>query len=95
VTSRWVEVQNSDLVPEGPIAADVIIYDQLYRWTYIEVDQRINLYLNGGSEAIPIEPVQPGEPGLVGVYLARGPVFSVRLENVGLNAASCVTFFAT
>lgn len=95
ITSRWVEVQNSDLVPEGPITADVVVYDQLYRWTYVETDQRINLYLNGGSEAIPIEPVQEGEAGLVGVYLVRGPVFSVRLENVGLNAANCTTFFAT
>ncbi len=95
ITSRFVEVQNSNLVPEGPISADIVVYDQLYKLTYIEADQKVNVYINNGTDAIPIEPVQDGESGLVGIYLVRGPVFSVRIENVGLNAANCTTFFAT
>lgn len=95
VTSRFIEVQNMNLVPEGPITQDVTVYDQLYKLTYIEADQKVNVYVNNATSPITLEPVQDGEPGLVAVYLVRGPVFSVQIENVGLNPANVTTFFAT
>lgn len=95
VTSRFVEVQNANVVPEGPVTADVVVYDQLYKLTYIEVDQKVNVYVNGSATPSQVEPIQDGEPALIGVYLVRGPVFSVRIENVGVNAANVTTFFAT
>lgn len=94
VTSRFVEVQNSNVVPEGPLTADVVVYDQLYRLTYIETDQKVNVHINGSPNPIVVEPVQDGEPGLVGVYLVRGAVFSVTIENIGPIAANVTTFFA-
>jgi hypothetical protein len=95
VTSRFVEVQNANVVPEGPITANIVVYDQLYKMTYVESDQKVNVYVNGSATPTQLEPVQDGEPGLVAVYLVRGPVFSVQIENVGNNAANVTTFFAT
>jgi hypothetical protein len=95
ITSRFVEIQNANLVPEGPVTANVVVYDQLYKLTYIESDQKVNVYVNGSADPTVLEPIQDGEPGLVAVYLVRGSVFSVRIENVGLNAANVTTFFAT
>lgn len=95
VTSKFIEVQNMNVVPEGPVTADIVVYDQLYRLTYIEADQKVNVYINGSSQPVQVEPIQDGEPGLVGIYMLRGPVFSVRLENMGLAPANCTTFFAT
>lgn len=97
VTSRFLEVQNSNVVPEGstPIAGDIVVYDQLYKLTYLEADQPVNVYINGASTPIAVEPVQAGQGGLVGVLLWRGPVYSLVIENVGFNAANIVSFFAT
>jgi hypothetical protein len=95
VTSRYVEVQNSNVVPEGPVTANIVVYDQLYKITYIESDQKVNVYVNGSSDPTVLEPIVDGEPGLVAVYLVRGSVYSIRIENVGLNAANVTTFFAT
>jgi hypothetical protein len=94
VTSRFFEVQNSNVVPEGPVTADIMVYDQLYKLMYIETDQPINLYLNGSASPISIEPVQEGQTGLVGVFLMRGPVFSVSIENLGFASARVTSFFA-
>lgn len=97
VTSRFLEVQNSNVVPEGatPIVGDIVVYDQLYKLTYLEADQPVNVYINGASTPIAVEPVQAGQGGLVGVLLWRGPVYSLVIENVGFNAANIVSFFAT
>lgn len=97
VTSRFLEVQNSNVVPEGstPITADIVVYDQLYKLTYLESDQPVNVYVNGATSPIAVEPVQAGQGGLVGVLLWRGPVYSLVIENVGFNAANIVSFFAT
>lgn len=97
VTSRFLEVQNSNVVPEGatPITADIVVYDQLYKLTYLESDQPVNVYVNGATSPIAVEPVQAGQGGLVGVFLWRGPVYSLVIENVGFNAANIVSFFAT
>ena len=92
VTSKFLEVQNSDLVPEGPIAANIMIYDHVYKMFYLETDQKINIYLNSSADAITVEPFQDG--GLVGVYLLRGPVVTVDIENVGVEEANITSFFA-
>jgi len=95
VTSRWFEVQNSNTVPEGPITADIVIYDQLHKLTYLETDQPVNIYINGSSTAITVEPIQEGQGGLVGVFLWRGPVYSLSIENVGYSTANVTSFFAS
>jgi hypothetical protein len=95
MTSRWLEIQNSDLVLEGPITADIVVYDQLYKLTYLESDQPVNVYLNGSAQAMKIEPISEGQGGLVGFLLWRGPVYSVSIENVGYESANITSFFAT
>ena len=95
VTSRWLEVQNSNVVPEGPITADIVVYDQLYKLTYLESDQPVNVYINSSAQAMQIEPIQEGQGGLVGFLLWRGPVYSVSIENLGYEPANITSFFAT
>lgn len=95
VTSRFVEVQNTDLVPEGPVTADVVAYDQIYRLMYLETDQVVNVYINGSVVPIQVEPIQEGQPGMVGIFLSRTPVYSVSIQNLGFNAANVTSFFAT
>lgn len=95
VTSRFFEVQNSNTVPEGPISADVVVYDQLYKLTYIETDQPVNIYINNSSTPVQVEPIQEGQGGLVGIFLWRGPVYSIAIENKGYNSANVTSLFAT
>lgn len=95
VTSRFFEVQNSDTVPEGPITSDVVIYDQLYKLTYIETDQPVNIYINNSNDPLHVEPIQEGQGGLIGVLLWRGPVYALKIENIGYNSANVTSMFAT
>lgn len=94
VTSRFLQVQNQNLVPEGPITADFVVYDVVYNLTYIETDQLISVFVNGSSTPLQVAPVQDGQPGLVGVLLWRGPVYSIAVQNNGFNPATVTTFLA-
>ena len=95
VTSRFFEVQNSNVIPEGPITADVVVYDQLYKLTYLETDQPVNVYINGAAVPLKVEPIQEGQCGMVGMLLWRGPVYALSIENVGYNPANITTLFTT
>ena len=95
VTSRFVQFHNSDLIIEGPITQDITFYDQLYKTMFLESDQTINVYINGSSTPITIEPYCPGQNGLIGYLLMRSPVFLISIENLGNADAHVTTFFAT
>lgn len=95
VTSRFFETQNSNVVPEGPITEDIVVYDQLYKITYIETDQPVNIYINNSVTPLGVEPIQAGQGGLVGVLLWRGPVYALSIENVGYSSANVTSCFAT
>lgn len=97
VTSRWVEYRNQEAFPETVTPAtpddDIVFFDQLYKFCYIEADQRVKLYINDGN-AIIVDPTTPGQAGLIGYFLLRGPVYKVRVENLGPVQASVMSFFA-
>ena len=95
VTSRFIEFQNGNVIPEGPITQDITFYDQLYKTMFLESDQVVNIYINGSLVPITIEPYCPGQNGLVGYLLMRSPVFLVSIENLGNADAHVTTFFAT
>lgn len=94
VTSRFIQVQNQNLVPEGPITADFVVYDVVFNFTYIETDQQVSVFINGSSTPVIVTPIQAGQPGLVGVILWRGPVYSISVQNSGYNSATVTTFLA-
>lgn len=97
VTSRYVEYRNQDAAPEAVTPAtaddDIVIYDQLYKFCYIESNQKVKLFVNDGNEML-IEPHACGQAGLVGFFMLRGPVYKVRIENLGPTPATVMSFFA-
>jgi hypothetical protein len=95
VTSRFIEFQNGECIPEGPITQDLTIYEQVYKVLFLESDQRVNVYINGAVTPLAIEPYMDGQSGMVGYLMVRTPVYSLSIENLGETAANVTTFFAT
>jgi len=100
VTDALVEFSNPDSIPEsgitGVTATGLVIYPDIFKWMLMAVDRKVVVKLNGdtgtGNE---VEPPTDGDivnsPGL---FLKRGKVFQVDMENTGLEVASGILFLA-
>jgi hypothetical protein len=94
VTSRFFEIQNPNYMNET-VTQDVEIFDTLYKTTVITTDQTVELYVNDSQTPLTIEPYLAGNIGLVGYFTWRGPVYQLRVTNVGNVEANVSTFFST
>lgn len=100
VTDELVEFSNPDAVPEsgvtGVTATGLVIYRDVFKWMLMAVDRRIIVRLNGDTgSGVEVEPPEDGDlvnsPGL---FLKRGKVYQVDLENPGLEVASGLVLLA-
>jgi hypothetical protein len=104
ITSLYFDVSNaSPGAPEGPItlgAADgIVFYPSLWRWIYVESDQRVSVRINGDtSDHVEVEPVVLGSPDdgqkAVGIYLQHGNAYTVVIANNGIFPADCKVILA-
>lgn len=100
VTDSFVEFSNPDIVPEsgitGVTATGLVIYPDAFKWMLMALDRRIIVKLNGdtgtGTEVEP--PVDGDIVNNPGLFLKRGKVFQVDVENPGLEVASGILFLA-
>lgn len=94
VTPEYFEINNGNPgIPEGSFAigdADsVIFYSDIYKFLYIESDQKISVRVNGDtSDRIEIEPIVAGDTNNVGMYLQRGSIWKLILANNGNSIAN-------
>lgn len=94
VTAAYFEVSNGNPgIPEGPItlssASDVVFYPDIYKWLYIESDQKLIVRLNGDTgNFVEMEPVELSGASPLSLFLFRGPVFRLDLVNNQLESAN-------
>ena len=94
VTSEYFELSNGNPgIPEGPItlgaANGIVFYPDVYKWLYIEADQKVSIRINGDtSDNVELEPVIAADPSAPAVYLQRGGVFKLEIANNGVKTAS-------
>jgi len=100
VTANYFDVSNGNPgIPEGPItigASDgVVFYPSVWKWLYLESDQKVSLRLNGDtSDHVQVEPIASSDRSQVGIYLQRGQVFSLTIANNGITPADCKVILA-
>lgn len=100
VTDALVEFSNPDAVPEsgitGVVATGLVIYPDVFKWMLMAVEHRVVVKLNGDTgSGVEVEP--PSEGDLVetpGLFLKRGKVYQVDIENPGLTTAEGLVFLA-
>jgi hypothetical protein len=93
VTSKYFDVQNpTPGYPEGPItttdSTGVIFYPSLYKWAFIESDQRVTVRFNDDTtDNVQVDPIVAGtdQPGIL---LMRGVVYSLSIVNRALVTAN-------
>ena len=94
VTSDYFELANGNPgIPQGPLAlgsaTGVVFYDDIYKWLYLESDQKVSIRLNGDtSDNVEVEPIANGDPTKPGVYLQRGGIFKLEVANNGDQTAN-------
>jgi len=94
ITSQYFEINNGNPgIPEGPFtigdADSVIFFPDIYKWCYIEADQKVSVRINAdASDNIEIEPIVANDSNQVGVYLQRGGVWKLVLANNGNTTAN-------
>jgi hypothetical protein len=94
VTQNYFDVENAiPGYPQGPIvigdATGIVFYSSLYRWIFVESDQKVSVRLNGDtSDNYEVDPITPGDPNQVGVLLLRGTVYQLVVANNGVVAAN-------
>ena len=94
VTSKFVEIISTSPLPTQtgitPGAAGMIFYTDAKSFLYLEVDQEAALRLNGSSDnSQRLSPIEAGNGDRPGVYMKRGPAWSLSIVNrstVTLNA---------
>jgi hypothetical protein len=100
VTDALVEFSNADVVPETGItgvgATELVVYSSSWNWMLMAMEGKAIVRLNGDTDSgVEVEPQSDGDivndPGL---FLKRGKVFSVDIENPGLTAVTGVLVLA-
>lgn len=99
VTDSLVEFSNADVVPETGITGvtdGLVIYSSSWLWMMAALDGRAIVRLNGDTgSGVEVEPQTDGDivnnPGL---FLKRGNVFQVDIENPNLEQISGVLVLA-
>jgi len=99
VTDELVEFSNPDAVPESGITSvtsGLVIYPEAFQWLLMAVDRKLIVRLNQdtGSGVIVDPPVEGDIVESPGLFLKRGKVFELELENPGLELASGVALLA-
>lgn len=92
VTDTFFEVISTTPLPAEagilPAAIGMIFYTDNKIFLYIEANQEIAVRTNGDTgNSQRIQPVEPNEPGKVGIYMRRGPTWSLVLVNRSSTAA--------
>lgn len=94
VTSQYFELANGNPgIEEGPFAIGaanaVVFYPDIFKWMYLEADQKVVVRLNGDTtNNTEVEPIKAGDPAQVGVMLIRGGVYQLDVVNNGVKPAS-------
>lgn len=94
VTSTYIEViSTSALPPETgivPTSAGMVFYTDSKSLVYVEVDQEAAVRLNGSTDnSQRLSPIEAGNSDRPGIFLKRGPAWSLSIVNrssVTLNA---------
>jgi hypothetical protein len=86
VTDSFFEIVSSSPLPAQtgilPGAAGLIFYTETKEFLYIEASQEIVVRLNGDTgNTQRVAPVDASDPAKPGVYMKRGPVFSLTIVN--------------
>ncbi len=99
VTDSFIEYSNENALTETGITGvttGLVIYTEAYKWSFAAVDRRSIFKLNGdtgtGNE---VEP--PVEADLVknpGLFLKRGKIFEIQIENPTLYVLTGFVFLA-
>ncbi len=98
VTAETLSVYSTDLLPQetGIMTSAIAIYSQAKSLIYLEADSKISIILNGVAIAN-LEPfIVPGVIGSTtkpGVFMLKSTVYSLALQNNGVNSANI--FFAS
>ena len=85
VTSTFFEVISTlPLPPETgitPGASGLIFYTDTKSFLYIEADQEAAVRVNGGDSSHRLSPVEASNPDKPGIYMKRGPTWSLSIVN--------------
>lgn len=100
VSHFYFEVENGNPgIPETSItlgsADGITFYPDIFKWLYIEADQKVSVRVNGdSSDNFELEPPVAGDAQNIAPYLQRGGVYSLSIANNGLEAAEVKVFLA-
>jgi hypothetical protein len=89
VTSTFIEFESTAPLPNQTVTPGVgslVIFDQAKRWIYVEVNQEVELMLNG-HRLPPIVPFLAGDDGKIGPFMHSGIIYSMALANKSTQEA--------
>lgn len=86
VTSKFFEVISTSPLPAEtgitPAAAGIIFYTDAKSFLYIEADQECAVRVNGSTDSSQrLSPIEAGNPDRPGIYMKRGPSWSLSIVN--------------
>lgn len=85
VTANSLEFVSTQILPAitsiTPGIGSVVIYSDAKQFLGIESNQEIELFINGSTTGIPIEPWVAGDPTKVGSFHSTGTAFSLSITN--------------
>lgn len=93
VAAQSIQFYSTAVLPQqSPVNTEVAIYSSVKNLIYLESDSKVNVILNG-IDACDIEPFVINNCVQPGVMLLKSTVYSLSLQNSGINPANI--FFAS